>query len=56
MIIISEPNIAGLFLHAHFMLHLWEGDREATGMLTEAGAEVETKGEQGFTPLIETIG
>ena len=52
---ISDPNTIGLFstrpLH---VVAVW-GDCEGIQMLVDAGANINARGEHGFTPLMEAV-
>ena len=52
---VSDPNALGLFSSRPLHVAAVWGDCEAIKMLVDAGAEVNQKGEHGFTPLMEAV-
>lgn len=52
---ITDPNMEGHFTnHPLHIVSVW-GDCEAIKILVDAGAEINIKGERGFTPIMEAI-
>jgi ankyrin repeat protein len=52
---ISGPNTVGLFSTRPLHVAAVWGDCEAIQMLVDAGANINEKGEHGFTPLMEAV-
>ena len=52
---LSDPNTLGLFSTRPLHVAAVWGDCEAIKMLVEAGANLNEKGEHGFTPLFEAV-
>lgn len=52
---VTDPNTLGLLSNRPLHVTAVWGDCEAIKMLVEAGAEINQKGERGFTPLMEAV-
>ena len=52
---VKDPNTLGLFSTRPLHVAAIWGDCEAIKMLIEAGANINEKGEHGFTPLFEAV-
>ncbi len=52
---VNGPNVAGAYSTRPLHVAASWGDCEAISMLVDAGADINARGERGFTPLMEAV-